>query len=103
MGRHIMLQPASAIACFNIPCCRFASTLVGSPGTVSGPAMLMQTSDSIPRPPSDDDPRETQEWRDALDGIVRQGGPARALFVLKQLQEHAQSLGLAPVEAPHSA
>ncbi len=65
--------------------------------------MLMQASADLPRPPGDDDPRETQEWRDALDTLVRQGGTGRALYVLKQLQEHAQALGLVAVEAPHSA
>ena len=64
--------------------------------------MLMQ-ADADPRPSTDADPRETQEWRDALDGLVRSGGPARALYVMKQLQEHAQAMGLVAVEAPHSA
>ncbi|MCC6867846.1 MAG: alpha-ketoglutarate dehydrogenase [Burkholderiales bacterium] len=65
--------------------------------------MSMQAPDEIPRLPRDDDPQETQEWRDALDGVVRHGGAARALYVLKQLQEHAQARGLVAVEAPHSA
>ncbi len=51
----------------------------------------------------DADPGETQEWRDALGGLVRHGGAERALFVLRQLQEHAQELGLVTLEAPHSA
>ncbi|MFO1413959.1 MAG: alpha-ketoglutarate dehydrogenase [Burkholderiales bacterium] len=56
-----------------------------------------------PAAPGDSDPRETQEWRDALGGLVRHGGPERALFVLRQLQEQAQELGLVQLEAPHSA
>ncbi len=65
--------------------------------------MSTPAPDEIPRLPCDDDPQETQEWRDALDGLVRHAGAARALYVLKQLQEHAQARGLVAVEAPHSA
>ncbi len=53
--------------------------------------------------PGDTDPRETQEWLDGLAGLVRAEGAERALFVLKQLQVHAQELGLVALEAPHSA
>ena len=65
--------------------------------------MATPASDDPTRPPGDADPRETQEWRDALDGLVRQGGEARALYVLRQLTEHAQAIGLVALEAPHSA
>ena len=59
--------------------------------------------DDLHRPAAEVDPGETQEWRDSLDGLVRSGGIARALYVLRQLQEHAQALGLVALEAPHSA
>jgi transketolase N-terminal domain/subunit len=65
--------------------------------------MATPASDDPTRPPGDADPGETQEWRDALDGLVRQGGEARALYVLRQLTEHAQAIGLVALEAPHSA
>jgi len=65
--------------------------------------MSLQIPDIFPKPPGDDDPGETQEWLDALEGLVRHGGPARALFVLRQLQQQAQMLGLVTPEAPHSA
>ncbi|MFO1324520.1 MAG: alpha-ketoglutarate dehydrogenase [Burkholderiales bacterium] len=65
--------------------------------------MSSPAPDRPDEPPGDADPRETQEWRDALEGVVRNGGAERALFVLKELQEHAHALGLVALEAPHSA
>ena len=32
--------------------------------------------------PEDQDPRETQEWREALDSVVEFDGPERAAFLL---------------------
>src|SRR5919199_748325 len=48
----------------------------------------------------DSDPLETQEWRDALDGVVEFEGPERAEFLLEQVLAEARRKG-APV--PYSA
>ena len=40
--------------------------------------------------PEDQDPQETQEWRDALDSVVDFDGPDRAAFLLKELYEEAR-------------
>jgi pyruvate dehydrogenase E1 component len=37
----------------------------------------------------DTDPRETREWLDALDAVVRHAGPQRASFLLMELAKHA--------------
>ncbi|MDH3739448.1 MAG: pyruvate dehydrogenase (acetyl-transferring), homodimeric type, partial [Alphaproteobacteria bacterium] len=41
----------------------------------------------------DDDPRETKEWLDALDGVLKYEGPERAHFILEQLIEKARRSG----------
>ncbi|UCD69892.1 MAG: pyruvate dehydrogenase (acetyl-transferring), homodimeric type [Betaproteobacteria bacterium] len=41
----------------------------------------------------DDDPQETKEWLDALDGILKYEGPERAHFILEQLIEKARRSG----------
>ena len=46
--------------------------------------------------PSDLDPLETTEWRDALDSVLAFEGPERAHFILSQLTEEARRRG-APV------
>src|SRR5205823_2424878 len=51
----------------------------------------------------DDDPGETREWCDALEAVVRQSGKKRGLYLLKQLEEHAQYLGIASHIPPYSA
>src|ERR671939_1852770 len=48
----------------------------------------------------DSDPLETQEWREALDGVVEFEGPERAQFLLEQVLTEARRKG-APV--PYSA
>src|SRR5919204_249174 len=48
----------------------------------------------------DSDPLETQEWRDALDGVLEFEGPERAQFLLQQVLSEAYRKG-APV--PYSA
>src|SRR5947208_3564626 len=48
----------------------------------------------------DSDPSETQEWREALDGVVEFEGPERAEFLLDQVLAEARRKG-APV--PYSA
>lgn len=45
-------------------------------------------------PQVDPDPGETAEWLDALDSTLRHCGPARARFLLEQLEAHARELGL---------
>ena len=41
----------------------------------------------------DVDPQETQEWLDALDGVIRQEGVERAHFLLEQLVDKARRSG----------
>ncbi|UCH49598.1 MAG: pyruvate dehydrogenase (acetyl-transferring), homodimeric type [Betaproteobacteria bacterium] len=41
----------------------------------------------------DDDPQETKEWLDALDGVLKYEGPERAHFILEQLIEKARRSG----------
>ena len=41
----------------------------------------------------DVDPQETQEWLDALDGVIRQEGVERAHFLLEQLVDKARRNG----------
>ena len=50
--------------------------------------------------PEDQDPQETQEWRDALDSVVDFDGPDRAAFLLKELYEEAHRHAVA---VPYSA
>ena len=42
----------------------------------------------------DKDPVETREWLEALDEVVKHGGPQRASFLLLQLAKHAIDAGL---------
>jgi hypothetical protein len=51
----------------------------------------------------DSDPAETQEWLDALQAAVREGGAERGLFLLERLEEQAQQLGIVPHVQPFSA
>ena len=51
----------------------------------------------------DSDPAETQEWLEALQAAVREGGPERGLFLLERLEEQAQGLGIVPHVQPYSA
>ncbi|WP_372525503.1 alpha-ketoglutarate dehydrogenase [Piscinibacter sp.] len=51
----------------------------------------------------DSDPAETQEWLDALQASVREGGAERGLFLLERLEEQAQQLGIVPHVQPYSA
>ena len=41
----------------------------------------------------DQDPQETREWLDALEGILNTEGPERAHFLLEQLIEKARRSG----------
>src|SRR6202161_4011068 len=52
---------------------------------------------------SDRDPEETRDWIESLDAVSRVDDAARALFLLRQLDEHAKELGLVAAAAPFSA
>jgi pyruvate dehydrogenase E1 component len=41
----------------------------------------------------DQDPQETQEWLDALEGVLQQEGPERAHFLLEKMTERARKAG----------
>ncbi|MCU0291919.1 MAG: pyruvate dehydrogenase (acetyl-transferring), homodimeric type [Thermoanaerobaculaceae bacterium] len=51
----------------------------------------------------DADPEETQEWVDALDGVLGSGGPERARFLLRRVLKRArmQHLGIDVIETPY--
>jgi pyruvate dehydrogenase E1 component len=53
--------------------------------------------------PADADPGETQEWLDALAAVVRDAGRERGRYLLKQLEEQAQQLGILAHVPPYSA
>ena len=46
------------------------------------------------RTESDLDLLELKEWLDALDGVVREGGPGRARWIIEELARHSAKLGL---------
>ena len=54
-------------------------------------------------PPHDADPQETAEWLDALRAVVAGAGPARALYLIEQIEAQAQQLGIVPHMQPFSA
>jgi len=51
----------------------------------------------------DCDPAETREWLDSLSAVVRASGEARGLYLLHQLQEEAQQLGIVAHVPPFSS
>ncbi|MEJ6003068.1 alpha-ketoglutarate dehydrogenase [Paucibacter soli] len=51
----------------------------------------------------DTDPQETQEWLEALRAVIAASGSERGLFLLEQLEQQAQHLGLFPHAHPYSA
>ena len=53
--------------------------------------------------PVDIDPLETREWIDALRAAVAAAGTERGLFLLRQLEEQAQQLGIVSNVPPYSA
>ena len=55
-----------------------------------------------PTPP-DTDPEETREWLEALRAAVAVGGRERGLFLLTQLEQEAQQLGVVAHVMPYSA
>jgi len=63
----------------------------------------MGTNDKPPQAPADPDPQETREWLDALQAVVADAGAPRGLFLIEQLEELAQQLGIVPHMQPFSA
>jgi len=55
---------------------------------------------ALPDFPADPDAQETREWLEALEGVIRQEGPARASQLIEKLIEAARSRG---AELPFSA
>jgi pyruvate dehydrogenase E1 component len=51
----------------------------------------------------DNDPDETRDWLEALDGVIHAQDGARALFLLRRLEEHARERGLIKAVASSSA
>ncbi|MFZ9477729.1 MAG: alpha-ketoglutarate dehydrogenase [Steroidobacteraceae bacterium] len=51
----------------------------------------------------DSDPEETREWLEALKAAVASGGRERGLFLLTQLEQQAQQLGVVAHVMPYSA
>src|ERR1700688_730710 len=51
----------------------------------------------------DSDPEETRDWIESLDAVIRVEDSARALLLLRQLDEHAKELGLVAAAASFSA
>ncbi len=60
-------------------------------------------SNGAPLATLDLDPDETREWLDALAAVVRDAGKERGRFLLKQLEEQAQHLGILAHVPPFSA
>ena len=61
-------------------------------------------SNTISKGELDTDPQETQEWLESIQGVVREAGKERGLFLLQQLLKAAPMMGLAtnvPVNTPY--
>jgi pyruvate dehydrogenase E1 component len=52
---------------------------------------------------ADDDPLETREWLESLEAVVHRAGHGRGLFLLQQLKEQAQQVGIIAQVQPYSA
>ena len=57
-----------------------------------GESMSLNMLSGFKRQLPDADPQETQEWIDALDGVVREHGPERADFLLRKVLKRARQL-----------
>jgi len=64
---------------------------------------IEQKNDTFPIQPGDPDPVETREWAQALEAVVHHCGEARALFLLQELRERGQELGIISHVPPFSA
>ena len=58
---------------------------------------------SLRHPAVDPDPVETREWVESLDSVIRESGPERALFLLRELEEQMRHKGLRSSVQPYSA
>ena len=56
--------------------------------------MIIDSSSHLFSANGDPDPLETQDWREAIEAVVRAEGPERAAFVLGHALEHASRLGV---------
>ncbi len=56
-----------------------------------------------PQVPADIDPAETQDWLDSLAAVAREAGQDRAQYLLRQLEEQGQQLGIIANVPPYSA
>jgi pyruvate dehydrogenase complex dehydrogenase (E1) component len=64
----------------------------------------MQNASTVePATIRDEDPRETQEWLQAFEGVLHHAGSSRAAYLLNQLETRAQELGVAPRTAAYSS
>ncbi|MFO1351660.1 MAG: alpha-ketoglutarate dehydrogenase [Gammaproteobacteria bacterium] len=64
---------------------------------------LVERPQSVGFPAVDVDPMETQEWIESLAAVVDTCGHERGLFLLKELEEQAQRLGIVAHVPPYSA
>jgi pyruvate dehydrogenase E1 component len=51
----------------------------------------------------DSNPDETQEWLESLEAVVARSGSARALYLIKHLEQQAQQLGILSATTSYSA
>jgi pyruvate dehydrogenase E1 component len=56
--------------------------------------MITDASSHLFSANGDPDPVETQDWREAIEAVVRTAGPERAAYVLGHTLEHASRLGV---------
>ncbi len=52
---------------------------------------------------ADVDPAETREWLDALHAVLREYGPERAQYLVRQLEDTLRNTGVADLPQPYSA
>ena len=60
----------------------------------------MSAQDPMASAPQDQDPQETREWLDALDGVIEKEGAERAHFLIEQMIQQAREEG---IDLPYSA
>jgi pyruvate dehydrogenase E1 component len=65
--------------------------------------VIAQQNDAFSIQPGDPDPEETREWAQALEAVVHHCGQQRALFLLQELRERGQELGIISHVLPFSA
>src|SRR6201997_1485729 len=101
MGKRLHVLPDKAFPGSRFPFAIPLGTKSGGLSPHQNPGALMAT-DRVTRHEVNGDPdvAETQEWLDALDGVMQTGGPGRARFLLTQLKHEAVRQG---VEIPFTA